>query len=1460
MTSYHRHGFRLSSVNNPSAHGGFVTRRLKPAPGGIFVSGGAPGRVRLSLALSLTIILLLSLALFVHAGQYWHTSHGPEGGDIQALAVDSAGDLWAGARLGWVFHGTFSGPDLFWTLENNNFARESRDVLSLAIDGDDNVYAGTNGDWGGGGVWKGVEEPTGWKWYAISSSGLGSNTVRVLRIEASTLYAGTPIGVYTHTLSTTGAWKKMGTLFFDTRALTIANGTFYAGCESVAPYWGVYRWAGTDWAAMRDGLPDQVSVRALVAHGSILYAGTGGYGVYECNTAITTTWTAKSAGLSGDALDVRALVLDGGTLYAGTENGVYMWTGSAWTARSTGLEPGQLYSNARRVRTLLRTAAGTLYAGTAGRGIYRTTDGGLNWSTANGTPPDNLLSAHVVRAIAVNPAYDWRVYAGTEGGGLHRSQDGGASWERRSGAIGDREVRALAVTHPSGFPVYAGTNDGLYTTTNAITWTLASNGLTTPQALDVHALAIDPVSSTIVYAGTGGGVYKTTNAGALWVYKRIKPSGADYTVRALAIDPLTPTIVYAGTQQNGVFRSTDAGETWSAFSDGLAGEALHVNALAVDAEHTVFAGVGESSGGIYIRGVLSDTWQWDATGGGNPVYALIVNPITPTIVLAGTGGGGVLFYGDQSHPPATEWQALNAGLKNYYVYSLAIDDYVTQTLHAGTAGSGVFDFTWGPPPPPPPEMGISKTDGRLEVSLGQLVTYTLYYANNGDEIATDIVITEVIPTYTVFVYSDLPFSTANGRTYTTTIPGMPGGANGSTRFVVRVLTDTATAPPSLINRAYIQDDGTHGPDPREDNNATHDTTLLCWVDLQVTKSNGVIQVYAGNVVTYTIAYTNVGRSDAAGVVLTEIFTGPAQYIGSGWTHLGGNRYSKGVGFLPGKGGSGSATFTVQLPSTATGTLLNRVEIGYDEAHGPDITPGDNVAWDEDPISAYPPDLMVTKSDGVTYVTPGDLLTYTIAYTNTGTGLAQGIAITETIPAQTTFQGGAGWQWVSGRTYTRTVPDLPAGGHAAVAISVRVNDTASAGPITNTVSIRATDEGNLSTNTAQDVDWVVLPDLVVTKTDHTCCAMPGDILTYTIVYTNTGAGLARGIALTETIPAQTTFQGDAGWQWVSGRTYARTAPDLPAGQGAVATIAVRVNDAASPGPITNTVTVRATGEANLADNTAWDVDQVITQAPDLRFSYFSDGVTATTLCQVLTYAICYTNDGNQTATGVAITATLHPSATYVGGGWTALGHHQYRREVAPVAVGGSGEITLSIEYRPQDAAIWPDAFSTRVDIGCAGFENEGNNTATDTDILLRPDLAVTEIRTSPTQPVTGQPTTIYVTITNRGNATTWLPGCCHEFNCDLYVDPAHAPGAGEYSNVDVYQGWAGLSPGEVRVLQFSYTFTTGGEHNLYAQVNADRYASIPEMSYANNTFGPVRVTVAGDGLSKIYLPLIVKTYP
>jgi hypothetical protein len=89
-----------------------------------------------------------------------------------------------------------------------------------------------------------------------------------------------------------------------------------------------------------------------------------------------------------------------------------------------------------------------------------------------------------------------------------------------------------------------------------------------------------------------------------------------------------------------------------------------------------------------------------------------------------------------------------------------------------------------------------------------------------------------------------------------------------------------------------------------------------------------------------------------------------------------------------------------------------------------------------------------------------------------------------------------------------------------------------------------------------------------------------------------------------------------------------------------------------------------------------------------------------------------------------------------------------------------------------------------------------------------------------------------------------------------VDPPYTPGAGEWGNVEP-KWWGELPPGGSQTIKFAHTFTTATTYTLYAQTNADRYWSIPEVTYDNNTFGPFDVFVVKKG--GIYLPLIMRFY-
>ena len=156
----------------------------------------------------------------------------------------------------------------------------------------------------------------------------------------------------------------------------------------------------------------------------------------------------------------------------------------------------------------------TIYAGTSGSGVFKSTNGGANWSAANNGLPSTSVYVH---ALAIDPLNSSTIYAAT--GGVFKSTNGGASWSRSSNGI-NTAVRAVAVDPLNPNTVYAGSIfRGVFKSTNGgVSWSAANNGLTN---LDVATLAINPRDSNVIYAvtnslATGGFIFKSTDGGASW--------------------------------------------------------------------------------------------------------------------------------------------------------------------------------------------------------------------------------------------------------------------------------------------------------------------------------------------------------------------------------------------------------------------------------------------------------------------------------------------------------------------------------------------------------------------------------------------------------------------------------------------------------------------------------------------------------------------------------------------------------------------------------------------------------------------------------------------------------------------------------------------------------------------------------------------------------------------------------
>lgn len=257
------------------------------------------------------------------------------------------------------------------------------------------------------------------------------------------------------------------------------------------------------------------------------------------------------------------------------------------------------------------------------------------------------------------------LYAGTYSGGVFKSTDGGGSWGEARTGLTHADIYALAVDPLTPTTLYAAGGGMFKSTDGGGSWHEVSTGLPNTR---IHALVIDPITPTTLYAGTGGGVFKSTDGGESW--HEANTGLTDTNVNALMIDPITPTFLYAGvgywegaTSRNCVFKSTDGGGSWSAVHTGLSD--TNVFALAIDpvTPTTLYAGTWydainkRTDGGIFKS--TDGSTSWARTDLANmTVMTLVIDLATPTTLYAGTLEDGIF----KSTDAGTSWIAINNGL------------------------------------------------------------------------------------------------------------------------------------------------------------------------------------------------------------------------------------------------------------------------------------------------------------------------------------------------------------------------------------------------------------------------------------------------------------------------------------------------------------------------------------------------------------------------------------------------------------------------------------------------------------------------------------------------------------------------------------------------------------------------------------------------------------------------------
>ncbi|MFC2028856.1 WD40/YVTN/BNR-like repeat-containing protein [Chloroflexota bacterium] len=136
-----------------------------------------------------------------------------------------------------------------------------------------------------------------------------------------------------------------------------------------------------------------------------------------------------------------------------------------------------------------------LYGASPYDGVFKSIDGGQNWSLIN----PNLQNLEI---FALDPKSSNILFAGTIEEGLFRSLDGGNSWEQINTGLEGDSIQAFTISQDQSKTLYAATDKGIYQSRNSgDNW----EPFNTNFPSDIHSintLLVDPQSMDTLFAGT----------------------------------------------------------------------------------------------------------------------------------------------------------------------------------------------------------------------------------------------------------------------------------------------------------------------------------------------------------------------------------------------------------------------------------------------------------------------------------------------------------------------------------------------------------------------------------------------------------------------------------------------------------------------------------------------------------------------------------------------------------------------------------------------------------------------------------------------------------------------------------------------------------------------------------------------------------------------------------------------
>jgi large repetitive protein len=564
---------------------------------------------------------------------------------------------------------------------------------------------------------------------------------------------------------------------------------------------------------------------------------------------------------------------------------------------------------------------------------------------------------------------------------------------------------------------------------------------------------------------------------------------------------------------------------------------------------------------------------------------------------------------------------------------------------------------------PVADLVLAKRVNNSAPNVGDTVTFTVELTNNGPDVATNIVVADLLPSGLNFASNSLSIGDYTSSTGNWVIDQLAIGQVATLNINAEV-----SSRGEKINTARVlsvdQFDPTSTPGNNVESEDDQDSATVTppVIDLALRKTASPSRPSVGDVVTFVLTATNAGPSNATGVVVTDVLPNGLAFVDS-QTTAGSYNVADGRWNIGPIDSGQSVSLELMATVNSAGEKTNVAEVTSADQFDSDSTPANNDANEDDrasvvvtPASA---DLSLTKSSSTLTPNLGDTVVFTLTVSNAGPDAVTDVMVRDVLPAGLTFVSQSpSTANFNSTTGVWTIPAINSGATASLEIRATVDST---GDKINAAEIITSSEfdpdstpGNGDPTEDDQAAVTLTPqlvDLALTKMVDDPQPNVGDSIAYLLTLTNAGPSTATGVAVMDQLPSGVLFEDAVASQGsYNSQTGIWTVGSVASG--ATPTLRLNVTVGNTRGE-TNTAEVSAVdqpdSDSTPANNVNGEDDQAsamfTTQVANLSLQKTVDNATPNQN-QNVNFTLQLSNAGPDNASAVRVRDLLPPGLVFV----------------------------------------------------------------------------------------------------------------------------------------------------------------------------------------------------------------------